>query len=270
MYNKLFSKIVDSSIWLESESTRLVWLTMIAVMDQDGFVQMASVANLARRANMDVKKCAAALEVLEAPDAESSDPDYEGRRVERVPGGWLVLNAGKYRDIVARATQRESTRQRVAKFRERKRQRNGAVTPVTELKPPVTELKLPVAQSEAESEADTEAKTERTTLPRVPDSFAQFWAVYPNRKAKADALKAWKVLRPDAAKVQTIIAAVEVQKRSPDWLKEGGRFIPYPATWIRAGRWEDEMVEDIREQQRREGAIELQRFKDEAAARWRA
>ncbi len=127
---------MDSSIWLESESTRLVWLTMIAVMDEDGFVAMAAPLNLARRANVDLDKCEHAIAVLEAPDPNSSDPDNEGRRVERVPGGWIVLNAQKYREAVTRQVDRENGRRRAQKFRDAKRKqendllaRNAGVTP---------------------------------------------------------------------------------------------------------------------------------------------
>jgi hypothetical protein len=28
--------------------------------------------------------------------------------------------------------------------------------------------------------------------------------------------------------------------RSEDWTKEGGQYIPYPATWLNAKGWEDE------------------------------
>ena len=54
MYNKLFTKILDSSIWLEPSGTRIIWLTMIAAMDENGFVQFASVANLAHRARIEL------------------------------------------------------------------------------------------------------------------------------------------------------------------------------------------------------------------------
>jgi hypothetical protein len=52
MYNKLFTKILDSSIWLEPQATRLVWITLLAAMDEDGFCPFASGLNLARRAKM--------------------------------------------------------------------------------------------------------------------------------------------------------------------------------------------------------------------------
>lgn len=130
MYNKIFAKILDSSIWLEPDATRIVWLTCIAAMDEDGFVQFASVTNLARRANVSLKAALAAVARLESPDPESSDPDHDGRRLERVQGGWLVLNAAKYRELVTRAVSREQTRQRVQRFRaRRKRESNASVTP---------------------------------------------------------------------------------------------------------------------------------------------
>ena len=90
MYNKLFSRILDSSIWLESEATRLCWLTCLAVMDQDGFVELAAVGNLANRARVSLEAAQEAVRCLESPDPDSSDPEHEGRRLERVPGGWMV------------------------------------------------------------------------------------------------------------------------------------------------------------------------------------
>ena len=129
MYNKLFTKILDSSIWLEPSGTRIIWLTMIAAMDENGFVQFASVANLAHRARIELAEAQAAVDCLEGPDTNSSDPDHEGRRIERVPGGWMILNAEKYREMVTRAVIQEKTRQRVAKHRtEKKRACNASVT----------------------------------------------------------------------------------------------------------------------------------------------
>jgi hypothetical protein len=130
MYNKLFTKILDSSIWLESAPTRLVWLTMIAAMDETGFALFASIPNLAHRARVTPEEAEAAVKCLESPDQNSSDPENEGRRIERVPGGWMILNAPKYRDLVTKAVIREQTRARVQRFREEKRNAcNAGVTP---------------------------------------------------------------------------------------------------------------------------------------------
>lgn len=127
MYNKLFSKILDSSIWLEADSIRIVWMTLLATMDEDGFCAFACAANVANRAIVPLEKAELALKTLESPDPNSADPENDGRRIERVPGGWLVLNAPKYRELATREKIRESNRKRAQAFRDRKR--NDHVTP---------------------------------------------------------------------------------------------------------------------------------------------
>jgi hypothetical protein len=121
MYNKLFTSILDSSIWLEEPTTKVVWVTLIAAMDEDGFAHFSAPQNLANRAVLSLKDTQAAIKILESPDPNSADREYDGRRIERVPGGWIVLNAHKYRDIATRAIAREKLRQRVARHREKSR-----------------------------------------------------------------------------------------------------------------------------------------------------
>lgn len=76
-------------------------------------------------------------------------------------------------------------------------------------------------------------------------SFERFWAVYPKKRNKGDAWKAWKSLKPSEKLVTAIIAAVERAKHSVQWRKDEGQFIPYPASWLRAGGWEDEEHVDV-------------------------
>lgn len=85
------------------------------------------------------------------------------------------------------------------------------------------------------------APTEEVNLQEI--RFATFWDAYPNKKAKANAQKAWKKLRPNNALFEKIMRAVEIQKRSEDWTRENGRFIPYPATWLNGGYWDNEIKE---------------------------
>lgn len=72
------------------------------------------------------------------------------------------------------------------------------------------------------------------------DDFLRFWAAYPRKVDKQKALNAWKKLSPDGELCQVIAAALEEQKRSPQWLKDGGAYIPYPSSWLNGRRWEDE------------------------------
>ena len=73
-----------------------------------------------------------------------------------------------------------------------------------------------------------------------PEDFAQFWNAYPRKRGKGAAFKAWRKAKgkPDAAK---LVQIVEHYALSPDWSREEGRFIPYPATWLNERRWEDEI-----------------------------
>ena len=73
------------------------------------------------------------------------------------------------------------------------------------------------------------------------EDFDKFWAAYPKKVAKADARKAWqqtKSCRPD---LQHILSAISAACKTEQWMRGGGQFIPYPATWIRGERWEDEL-----------------------------
>lgn len=69
------------------------------------------------------------------------------------------------------------------------------------------------------------------------EDFNNFWSLYPNRKAKQDALKAWTQVKPDPSKVRD---ALIWQRKQEQWTKDKGAFIPLPASWLRGKRWEDE------------------------------
>lgn len=75
-----------------------------------------------------------------------------------------------------------------------------------------------------------------------PPGFDEFWTAYPRHVAKQDAAKAFAKLRADDALLRRILAALDVAKRSDDWRKDGGRFVPHPATWLNGRRWEDELT----------------------------
>lgn len=72
------------------------------------------------------------------------------------------------------------------------------------------------------------------------DLFAQFWAAYPKRKDKAKAQKAFAKLHPNEQLLAEILAALDWQKQSADWARDGGQYIPYATTYLNGRRWEDE------------------------------
>jgi hypothetical protein len=69
--------------------------------------------------------------------------------------------------------------------------------------------------------------------------FESFWNCYPVKKGKAAAKKSF-ARAVKSASPDEIIAAVEKQKRWPEWVKDNGAYIPHPATWLNQGRWSDE------------------------------
>jgi hypothetical protein len=71
------------------------------------------------------------------------------------------------------------------------------------------------------------------------DGFSEFWLAYPKKKNKGDAEKAWAALRPSPELLSRILTAVAAHCDSHDWRKDSGKWIPYPASWLRGQRWED-------------------------------
>ena len=77
--------------------------------------------------------------------------------------------------------------------------------------------------------------------PPLGAGFEEFWAAYPRKVGKQAAWKAWSKLKPSAELTKAILAAVEYQRNCPQWQKDGGQYIPNPATWLNQGRWEDKL-----------------------------
>lgn len=69
--------------------------------------------------------------------------------------------------------------------------------------------------------------------------FERFWKLYPKKKSRKDALKAWSKLQPDADLQAVMLTALANHCASRDWAKEGGQFIPNAATWLNGERWHD-------------------------------
>lgn len=155
MYTKIFSSIFESSVWMESNSTRLVWFTLLIAMDQDGYAHFAGIKNLAHKANVGVPEAEEAVRIFEGADSSSTNPNNGGKRIEKVPGGWMVLNSAYYRDISKAKDQREKTKERVAKHRKNKS--CNALHSVTSSVTDVTcnGMKQLVTTSETDTNTDT-------------------------------------------------------------------------------------------------------------------
>lgn len=104
----------------------------------------------------------------------------------------------------------------------------------------------PIAQGLEQHDAGNALQSSVFSLQNTPISprgFQEFWDAYPKKKARGSAIKAWRSGRLDD-KLSIILTALMWQKKSPDWLKDGGQFIPHPATYLRAVSWLDEPIKN--------------------------
>ena len=83
---------------------------------------------------------------------------------------------------------------------------------------------------------------------KTSESFDAFWAAYPRKVGKGKARRVWARLRPAQPLLSEIMDAIDWQKKSVQWTKDGGQFIPHPATWLNQERWSDEpmLVQETR------------------------
>jgi len=126
-YTKLFGSILDSTVWSEPLATRVVWITMLAMCDQDGNVA-ARAPGIAKRAGVTRAECDRALATFAAPDPDSRTPDNDGRRATETADGWHILNYERYRDMASAAEKAEKNAERQRRWRERQAKRNAPVT----------------------------------------------------------------------------------------------------------------------------------------------
>lgn len=118
-WTKLFSSIVTSSVWCEDHATVRVWVAMLATADANGVVE-GSLPGFAHLARVTLPEMRTAVDKLSSPDPDSRTPDHEGRRIEKVAGGWRLLNYGAYRE---RGQEKEGSR---APYMRRYRQKIAA------------------------------------------------------------------------------------------------------------------------------------------------
>jgi len=233
-YVKLDNEILTSTIWLEDSDTIRIWIYLMATADAIGVVRVTTPI-IAMHNQLGIEKLEAILDKLASPDSRSRSPEYEGRRIKiyREPEfEILILNYEKYRT----KAYTNAERQRV--FRERHRDGRGLEERNVSLRK--------VTQAEAKAVSST-TKTKDTTLitanavtEMYPKEFEAFWTAYPRKVGKGKAFQAWKNAKQRPS-LSVLVRAIERATTTRDWQKDGGQFIPHPATWLNQRRWEDEI-----------------------------
>ncbi len=222
MYAKLFSRITESSLMEEPVPTRYVFMMMLAISDPKGYVIGTDVA-ISRRLNLTIPEFQKALESLMAPDEHSNSKEHDGRRVIQSDGerGYYLVNYTTYRNLLDEDGRRNYMREYM---RRKRAEAKGIKEPVSDVNVYGKQPLDPSTQEEAEAKVEEKGK-EKDTLWM---GFEEFWKLYPKKKAKSDAWRAWQKAKTKPP-LEEILISLRVQIKSQDWIKEGGQFIPYPA-----------------------------------------
>jgi hypothetical protein len=115
-------RLVNSSLLDCAVATRWCFVYVLAQADAMGRFRCGSVAALARAANLSLEEAQNAIAELQSPDANSSTPDMEGRRLVRIPGGWQIVNYIKYRSHQSTSQIKATERQRKHRARSAERE----------------------------------------------------------------------------------------------------------------------------------------------------
>lgn len=99
--------------------------------------------------------------------------------------------------------------------------------------------RVKVASRRVQGEGRKEGKERKEGTESDDSLFDRFYEAYPRKVGKPAAIKAFAKCKADEALVDKMIAAIEEQKQSAQWVKDNGQFIPHPATWLNNERWTD-------------------------------
>ncbi len=201
-------------------------MDLLVLADSTGAVDMTPEA-ISRRTNVPQPEVEKYIKDLCQPDARSRSDLHEGKRLipldDRRNWGWLIVNYSHYRTIKDEEARRTYFRNAQRQYRKEKKS--------------VKDKGLTKFNTNGQSLTPSSASSSKRGSAEGETEFDRFWSAYPRKKSKGQAEKAWKQPHPD---IEIILAAIAKAKQSEQWLRDGGQFVPYPATWLNAKGWEDE------------------------------
>ena len=106
---------------------------------------------------------------------------------------------------------------------------------------------LTSSQPAANQQLTTEQEVKHLRIkeqPSIRPDFETFYQNYPRHEAKQDARKAWDQTEKIRPSLEAILKNIEGRRNSEAWTKEGGKYCPLPASYLRGHRWEDEVNPD--------------------------
>jgi hypothetical protein len=99
----LFRSLVDSSLAREPDFVFKAYMMLLSLKDSDQISRITAFGLGSKCWPLEPEKSEQraidAIKILSEPDKKRIEPQpYDGRRIERVEGGWLILNGQKYED----------------------------------------------------------------------------------------------------------------------------------------------------------------------------
>lgn len=82
--------------------------------------------------------------------------------------------------------------------------------------------------------------------------FEEFWKAYPSIKDKKRAEQKFSKIDFKKNPFDKIMASLEKLKKTDEWLKESGKYVPMASTWINGERWNDIEVLSTTNQDKKE------------------
>lgn len=112
---------------------------------------------------------------------------------------------------------------------------SGQINPVKRQINPVKSTDNPQSKPK-EIERESKALSARAAL---GERFERFWDAYPKKMERGTAESAFLRISPDEDLLREMLRSIDKAKRSAQWTDKGGRFIPYPAKWLKCDGWKN-------------------------------
>ncbi len=235
---KLDVRILDSTLWTDTDASRLfVTALLMAVpitIDKPseavaldscnftgykvpqgnyGMIHAPSVG-IINRAGMEREVGMAALLRLTQPEHESRSQEFEGRRLIRVDGGFLVLNYAKYRD------KDETSAERQRRWRAKQKLKAEAIPPESN---GVTSRHVTQAEEQGGAEADAIKKPLSKAALLDESRLAELKAGYPKRVGSQPWKKAMKAAHARMASHTTWPEIIDGVRRYAEFCRSQGK-----------------------------------------------
>ena len=95
-------------------------------------------------------------------------------------------------------------------------------------------------EKKKENREKEKEKEDARTVFDAATAFEIFYQAYPNKKNVKTARTRWEKMKVTPELFAAIMEGLERAKNSHEWGKDGGAYIPHPATWLNGEGWKNE------------------------------